>query len=107
MDHKTTSTAVTMTTSTATMAQSHQYPSQDALELQAIQHDSVLEQTDDSLEPSSDRLVNVATVEPVPPNGGYGWVCTFAVLLINAHTWGINAVRDIKRNQCSGPLPIR
>jgi hypothetical protein len=44
--------------------------------------------------PPSDRLVNVATVEPVPPDGGYGWVCTFAVLLINAHTWGVNAVRE-------------
>ncbi|KAF9693222.1 hypothetical protein EKO04_008950 [Ascochyta lentis] len=26
-----------------------------------------------------------------PPNGGYGWVCTFCVALINAHTWGINS----------------
>ncbi|KAH7312498.1 putative MFS transporter [Stachybotrys elegans] len=28
---------------------------------------------------------------PPPPNGGYGWVCTICVALINAHTWGINA----------------
>lgn len=26
-----------------------------------------------------------------PPNGGYGWVCTVCVALINAHTWGINS----------------
>jgi hypothetical protein len=24
--------------------------------------------------------------------GGYGWVCVVCTLLINAHTWGINAV---------------
>ncbi|OAA40562.1 Major facilitator superfamily domain, general substrate transporter [Metarhizium rileyi] len=36
-------------------------------------------------------MANVATAEPVPPNGGYAWVCTFAVFLINAHTWGVNA----------------
>ncbi|KAL1872720.1 hypothetical protein Daus18300_004266 [Diaporthe australafricana] len=26
-----------------------------------------------------------------PPNGGYGWVVTACVALINAHTWGINS----------------
>ncbi|KAJ4355170.1 hypothetical protein N0V95_003193 [Ascochyta clinopodiicola] len=26
-----------------------------------------------------------------PPNGGYGWVCTVCVALINAHTWGLNS----------------
>ncbi|KAF2272506.1 putative MFS transporter [Westerdykella ornata] len=26
-----------------------------------------------------------------PPNGGYGWIVTFCVALINAHTWGINS----------------
>lgn len=25
------------------------------------------------------------------PNGGYGWVCTLCVLLVNAHTWGVNS----------------
>lgn len=38
-------------------------------------------------------LVNVALVEDVPPDGGYGWVCTACVLLMNANTWGVNAVR--------------
>lgn len=40
----------------------------------------------------SEEAANVATVEPVPPDGKYGWVCTFAVFMINAHTWGVNAV---------------
>ena len=37
---------------------------------------------------------NVANIEYVPPDGGYGWVCTISIFLINAHTWGINAVRQ-------------
>lgn len=28
------------------------------------------------------------------PNGGYGWVCVFSQLLINAFTWGTVAVGD-------------
>jgi hypothetical protein len=39
-----------------------------------------------------DNMANVATIEPVPPNGGYGWVVTFAVFIANAHTWGVNSV---------------
>lgn len=35
---------------------------------------------------------NAIDVEDVPPNGGYGWVCTACVFLVNAHTWGINSV---------------
>ena len=38
------------------------------------------------------ELTNLATIEPIPPNGGYGWICTLSVFLINAHTWGINSV---------------
>ncbi|KAF5013323.1 hypothetical protein FDECE_673 [Fusarium decemcellulare] len=26
-----------------------------------------------------------------PPNGGYGWVCTAAAAMINAHSWGFNS----------------
>lgn len=26
-----------------------------------------------------------------PPDGGYGWICTLCVALINAHTWGLNS----------------
>ena len=32
----------------------------------------------------------------VPPDGGYGWVCTACVFLINAHTWGVNSVCPIR-----------
>lgn len=35
---------------------------------------------------------NVATREDVPPDGGYGWVCTVCMFLINANTWGVNSV---------------
>ncbi|KAM0322172.1 hypothetical protein ACHAQA_009661 [Verticillium albo-atrum] len=38
-----------------------------------------------------ERLTNVTSVEPAPPNGGYGWVCTLCVFLVNAHTWGVNS----------------
>ena len=31
----------------------------------------------------------------IPPEGGYGWVCVICVTLINAHTWGVNAVRPL------------
>lgn len=37
---------------------------------------------------------NIALQEDIPPDGGYGWVCTVCVFLINAHTWGVNGVRD-------------
>ena len=40
----------------------------------------------------SPSATNVAHREDVPPNGGYGWVCTACVLLMNANTWGVNAV---------------
>lgn len=33
-------------------------------------------------------------LEDVPPDGGYGWVCTGCNFFINAHTWGINSVSD-------------
>ncbi|KAE8155021.1 MFS general substrate transporter [Aspergillus avenaceus] len=29
--------------------------------------------------------------EDAPPNGGYGWVCTFCGFMITVHTWGINS----------------
>lgn len=48
-----------------------------------------------SSEPGEDgegALTNVALLEDVPPNGAYGWVCTACVLLMNANTWGCNAV---------------
>lgn len=35
---------------------------------------------------------DAVSVEDVPPNGGYGWVCTACAFMINAHSWGINNV---------------
>lgn len=34
---------------------------------------------------------NIAERRDVPPDGGYGWVVTAGVFLINAHTWGVNS----------------
>ncbi|KAK5097086.1 hypothetical protein LTS08_007106 [Lithohypha guttulata] len=39
--------------------------------------------------------LNVVSQVDVPPNGGYGWVCTACVFLINAHTWGVNSAWGI------------
>lgn len=44
--------------------------------------------------PSSIEAQSAAPVDyapPPPPNGGYGWVCTACVSLVNAHTWGLNS----------------
>jgi len=35
-----------------------------------------------------------AKAEDVPPDGGYGWVCVACVFLMQAHTWGLNSVRE-------------
>lgn len=35
--------------------------------------------------------VVVANLEEAPPDGGYGWVCTFCVFMIEANTWGVNS----------------
>ncbi|KAF9883919.1 hypothetical protein FE257_002662 [Aspergillus nanangensis] len=34
---------------------------------------------------------NAEAFEDVPPNGGYGWVCTFCCFMTNVHTWGVNS----------------
>lgn len=44
---------------------------------------------------------NIALRQDVPPNGGYGWVCTGCVFMINAHTWGINSVIQLKSSRVS------
>lgn len=43
------------------------------------------------LERNSGPLAATNAPHDVPPNGGYGWVCTFCTFLIIVHTWGINA----------------
>ncbi|KFH44850.1 transporter-like protein [Hapsidospora chrysogenum ATCC 11550] len=42
---------------------------------------------------SNDSNDNAAP--PPPPNGGYGWVCTACVAVINAHTWGLNSTYGV------------
>lgn len=42
-------------------------------------------------------LTNVVSIEDVPPDGGYGWVCTACVMTMNANTWGVNAVCFLPR----------
>ncbi|KAI9170726.1 MFS general substrate transporter [Paramyrothecium foliicola] len=37
------------------------------------------------------QVTEAPQVHAPPPNGGYGWLCTFCVALINAHTWGLNS----------------
>jgi len=44
-------------------------------------------------------IVNIVSREDVPPNGGYGWICAACVFFINAHTWGVNSVKEIS---CTG-----
>lgn len=43
------------------------------------------------VEPVPDTAYVVAGSD-LPPDGGYGWVCTAAFFMINAHTWGVNSV---------------
>ena len=49
-------------------------------------------QDDDILvEPPAALAMNVALVEDIPPDGGYGWVVMICVCLCNSCTWGVNA----------------
>lgn len=41
------------------------------------------------VESQDQQLANNAP--PPPPNGGYGWVVTACIGIINAHTWGMNS----------------
>lgn len=44
----------------------------------------------EQVERASSRAPSPIVVEE-PPDGGYGWICTLCVALINAHTWGLNS----------------
>lgn len=41
----------------------------------------------------NEHLPAEAVSQDVAPNGGFGWICVACVSVINAHTWGLNAVR--------------
>ena len=51
------------------------------------------EKTGSECNTASESARDVQTTEgpPPPPNGGYGWVCTACVSIINGHTWGLNS----------------
>lgn len=55
------------------------------------QHDLDSSQVNLACPEQEDDQANAVAVEDVPPNGAYGWVCTFCVFLIIMHTWGINS----------------
>ena len=40
---------------------------------------------------------DVVSVEDVPPNGGYGWVCTACVFMLTAYSWGLNSISHPQR----------
>lgn len=58
--------------------------STDALDSSSIREGPPLDAARPAEQPGS-------SVSASPPNGGYGWVCTACVAIINAHTWGINS----------------
>lgn len=43
------------------------------------------------LEQSGASTADATAFDDIPPNGGYGWLCTLCTFMITVHTWGINA----------------
>ncbi|OJD29701.1 mfs transporter [Diplodia corticola] len=61
-----------------------------------LQPDTSSEKDDDRQTAPDPEMVPEKSSEPPraappPPDGGYGWVCVACVVLINAHTWGVNS----------------
>ena len=46
----------------------------------------------ESKQPEVNPPQDAVLIEDVPPDGGYGWICTACVFMLNAHSWGINSV---------------
>ena len=47
-----------------------------------------------------------ASTVPPPPDGGYGWVCVLACLLVNGFTWGVVSVSSSRPRYHKLPLTI-
>lgn len=77
-----------------TKSQDQRHSGDTARESEANDHDSeksvVLDDPERTPDPER-RSDETKTEAGVPPDGGYGWVCTACCFLINAHTWGINS----------------
>jgi MFS family permease len=43
------------------------------------------------LEQDGVSTAEATAFDDIPPNGGYGWICTLCTFMIIVHTWGINA----------------
>ncbi|RAH51206.1 MFS general substrate transporter [Aspergillus brunneoviolaceus CBS 621.78] len=46
----------------------------------------------------AENALNVTSFEDIPPDGGYAWVCTFCVFMINVHTWGVSSAWGVILN---------
>ncbi|KAJ5294034.1 hypothetical protein PENANT_c009G05503 [Penicillium antarcticum] len=44
------------------------------------------------------RINSTDALDDIPPNGGYGWVCTFCAFMITVHTWGVNGAWGVILN---------
>ncbi|OOF91361.1 hypothetical protein ASPCADRAFT_518599 [Aspergillus carbonarius ITEM 5010] len=64
----------------------------------AIENNIELQPSHPDISESPENATVVSTFEDIPPNGGYGWVCTFCVFMINVHTWGVNSAWGVILN---------
>ncbi|KAL7791286.1 major facilitator superfamily domain-containing protein [Trichoderma ceciliae] len=61
-------------------------------DLEAMSDDTEKGNLESMVESQDQQAVsNAPNAPPPPPNGGYGWVVTASICIINAHTWGMNS----------------
>ncbi|CAI7564840.1 unnamed protein product [Penicillium pancosmium] len=54
-------------------------------------HPHSANQGSSDLEQNGAPTADATAFDDIPPNGGYGWLCTLCTFMITVHTWGINA----------------